>query len=558
MAEVAAILAEAQAALDAAVREDAVRWIKQREAMIAEMTRQMEAASADMRDRHEAVLQKLSSQLQGSLGPRGTLAASNAAAHAQQQSPKASAPALADSGAHGNGKTAEAAKEAPASHHDPPAKKPKGANKKKGKADFLSLDDGVEATGLMAIVNDHRFDWAIMVAVVIGIIVIAIEVQYNGTDLGYQLGYGEITTSPVLTMPALESCFRAVDFILGTIFTVEIVLKLAAFKKDFFKHPLHYLESAIVVYWLIEVLTGDSVSLGINPFFLRIFRMFKVMRLLRLGVAVERFEALFILTESILASKAILFWASAMLLIIMMMLGIFLHYALVPYMEDVSISMEKRQNLFQKFGTFSRVMVTMVEITLGNFVPTCRLLQEISEYYGTIIIFYKFTVGFGAIRIISGVFMAETVAVIANNDFIMVMQKERKKRATQEKMHKLFKAADASGDGLVCLPEFLRVMESPTVRTWLAAQELEIQDPKGFFEDMGGDDGTISAEDMMTKVLRLKGSARQIDLMDITDRVAELQSSIKAIETSLRSLPRVSFSVADSPGSPEGVDMVAV
>ena len=56
--------------------------------------------------------------------------------------------------------------------------------------------------------------------------------QYNGTDLGYQLGYGEITTSPVLTMPALESCFRAVDFILGTIFTVEIVLKLAAFKKD--------------------------------------------------------------------------------------------------------------------------------------------------------------------------------------------------------------------------------------------------------------------------------------------------------------------------------------
>jgi len=423
----------------------------------------------------------------------------------------------------------------------------------------LAIGEDTPSTGLLALVDDYRFDWGVTFIIFLSMVVIAVEVQYNGTDLGYKLRYGDMITSPVETMPGLKTAINVVDFTIGTIFFFEILIKAVAYKMDFFRVPLHYLETTIVMYWVIELFTDDSgVDIGINPLILRVFRMFKVMRLLRLGVAVERFEALFILTESILASKAILFWASAMLLIIMMMLGIFLHYALVPYMEDVNISMEKRQNLFQKFGTFSRVMVTMVEITLGNFVPTCRLLQEISEYYGTIIIFYKFTVGFGAIRIISGVFMAETVAVIANNDFIMVMQKERKKRATQEKMHKLFKAADASGDGLVCLPEFLRVMESPTVRTWLAAQELEIQDPKGFFEDMGGDDGTISAEDMMTKVLRLKGSARQIDLMDITDRVAELQSSIKAIETSLRSLPRVSFSVADSPGGPEGVDMVAV
>ena len=34
--------------------------------------------------------------------------------------------------------------------------------------------------------------------------------------------------------------------------------------------------------------------------------------------------------------------------------------------------------------------------------------------------------------------------------------------------------------------------------------------------------------------------------------------ALQAIETSLRNLPRVSFSVADSPGCAEGVDMVTV
>ena len=54
----------------------------------------------------------------------------------------------------------------------------------------------------------------------------------------------------------------------------------------------------------------------------------------------------------------------------------------------------------------------------------------------------KVLVGFAALRIISGIFMAETLRVANNNDTIMVMQKKRKQFETRQKMTKLFKAAE--------------------------------------------------------------------------------------------------------------------
>merc|ERR1712159_764168 len=63
-----------------------------------------------------------------------------------------------------------------------------------------------------------------------------------------------------------------------------------------------------------------------------------------------------------------------------------------------------RNELFQKFGTFSRGMMTMAEITIANWVPVCRLLYEVSELYGLIIIVYVVILNFAVLRVITGVF----------------------------------------------------------------------------------------------------------------------------------------------------------
>eukprot|EP00972_Heterocapsa_arctica_P029380 4325467-Heterocapsa_arctica.AAC.1 len=66
-----------------------------------------------------------------------------------------------------------------------------------------------------------------------------------------------------------------------------------------------------------------------------------------------------------------------------------------------------RANFVRYFGTLTRSMVTTFELTYGNFIPVCRMLQGISEWYALVVIVYKVLVGFIAIRIISGIFMAD-------------------------------------------------------------------------------------------------------------------------------------------------------
>ena len=59
---------------------------------------------------------------------------------------------------------------------------------------------------------------------------------------GLAVRYGDMITSPVETMPGLKTAIKVVDITIGTIFFFEIVIKAVAYKMDFFRVPLHYLD----------------------------------------------------------------------------------------------------------------------------------------------------------------------------------------------------------------------------------------------------------------------------------------------------------------------------
>ena len=55
----------------------------------------------------------------------------------------------------------------------------------------------------------------------------------------------------------------------------------------------------------------------------------------------------------------------------------------------------------------------MFEITLGNWPPVARILQEnVSEFYVAFSIIHKLVIGFAVIGVINGVFMQETFKVL--------------------------------------------------------------------------------------------------------------------------------------------------
>ncbi|OLP87442.1 hypothetical protein AK812_SmicGene31333 [Symbiodinium microadriaticum] len=189
-----------------------------------------------------------------------------------------------------------------------------------------------------------------------------------------------------------------------------------------------------------------------------------------------------------------------------------------------AVDVSQKIEIFQYFGTASRAMFTMFELTL--------------EYFAIFNVAYKLVVGFAAVGIINAVFMQETFKVASSDDNVMMRQKdlgnasllERDLRLHTKKMKTLFEAADESGDGVIDLDEFRKIFELEEIRchvtfraaadkrvearTWLSAQDLPVSNPDLLFKLLDDGDGGLTAdsEELVKGVDRLKGSAKGMDL----------------------------------------------
>merc|ERR1712137_1521360 len=101
----------------------------------------------------------------------------------------------------------------------------------------------------------------------------------------------------------------------------------------------------------------------------------------------------------------------------------------------------------------------MYELTLGNWTPCTRLLMEsVNEWYGGLILIYRFVVGFAMVKVITGVFLRETFRVAGMNDELMIVEKARASTKQQQKMQTFLSKIDSSDDGLVQRDEFMTAL----------------------------------------------------------------------------------------------------
>lgn len=94
-------------------------------------------------------------------------------------------------------------------------------------------------------------------------------------------------------------------------------------------------------------------------------------------------------------------------------------------------------------------------------------------------------------------------------------------------MLQLHAHADTSGEGLLDFDEFTVVLQDPQVRTWLAAQEINTSDADVLFKLLDEDKtGEITAEQLVTGMTRIKGSARSIDLLVLQREIRDFAEAM--------------------------------
>merc|ERR1712079_888506 len=139
--------------------------------------------------------------------------------------------------------------------------------------------------------------------------------------------------------------------------------------------------------------------------------------------------------------------------------------------------MGRRQQVFMFYGSFTRSILTMFEITLGNWMPPCRaLVENVSEWYMFIFLAHKLVIGFSVVSVINAVFVQETFKVATSDTKIMLMTKERARRTHLAKIRELFQHVDTDGSGSLTAAEFCSAFDDPAVRKFVAALDLDIRD----------------------------------------------------------------------------------
>lgn len=295
-------------------------------------------------------------------------------------------------------------------------------------------------------------------------------------------------------------------------FVSELALKFIAFQVNFFKEDrFNIIDLPLCAVCMLTQLT----SLNFNVSVVRALRLVKLLRLIKFVNKLNMLDGLHVMITALRGSFMVLGWAIILLLVFQVSVALFLNQALSTfYIKVEEYPLEERQAVYEYFGTFARAFLSAFEMTLANWPPIARLLVEnVSQWFILFNLFHKLTIGFAVVGVINGVFMQETFKVTANDDKLMLRQKQKAFAAHSAKMRKLLQAADQSGDGTVDLEEWREILIDPEVKTWLASMELVTNDADTLFHliDASGT-GTVDGEELINGVAKLKGYARSIDM----------------------------------------------
>ncbi|CAK8991314.1 unnamed protein product [Durusdinium trenchii] len=353
-------------------------------------------------------------------------------------------------------------------------------------------------------------------------VVFALESQNTGMEFGYSVFGGDL---PGLFWTGGDTFFNVLEMFFGVVFTLEVVLRLYVRRCHFFCGMWNWLDFLIVLVWFISKIAEDAMP--VNSQVLRLARLIRLFRLLRLVRRIQQFDSLYLMSTAIRSSFGILGWTAALLFIIQMLFALVLNQILYGFYFSAEIATSGNEELkdrfelvYTYFGTFSRALLTMFEITLANWPPVCRALTEnVTEWFMLFFLIHKVTMGFAVIGVINGVLMQETFKVASYDDTIMMRTKQKAMQNHIKKMQLLFEEADTSEDGKIDLDEFKEILADSELKAWLGAMELDIRNV-GEAWDLLQDEckdrsGGLTAEQLVTGVARLQGTAKSLDLMKV-------------------------------------------
>lgn len=398
--------------------------------------------------------------------------------------------------------------------------------------------NGSSASGRNHHVIKRTFEVAIGAVIALNVMFVFARLEIVGRDI-FDTKWAGATNS-------FEGGFVLIANVFQLCFVAEMVVKLAILRRGFFfaagewqKFNMFDLCTVVLTgldLWVLAPLIAGSNALG-SLAIVRVMRFFGLFRALMLLRTLELFEKLRILVNTVTASFAALFWSMVLLSAVMLVAALFLCQVLQTSLLDPTVDGATKEWVYRYYGTPSRATWTVFELTFSGGWPQYvrPLVEQISVAFAFFFFAYISTVVFAMFRIITALFLKDTLAVANRDTDTMIHEKMREKAAYARKLRDFVDAADTSGDGVMSFEEFEAIVVDERVKSYLSSLEIDASEPQSLFQLLNDEDN-ISADEFVQGAVRLKGHARSQDVVIIKRTVGELTQKLEGIESMLASV----------------------
>ncbi|CAL1127994.1 unnamed protein product, partial [Cladocopium goreaui] len=379
---------------------------------------------------------------------------------------------------------------------------------------------------LQLFLQSSTFDAIISAVLFTNVMLLGLQLQFEGSRIGYSIAYYPEKVPADRDWPGIQEGLHIADHLFTVIFTADVVLRIACLKCSFWKSPMNWIDTGVVVLTLATVFL-DMSSLPIDPIFLRLLRLGKLARAFRMIILSGRLESFGLLLKCVLASVTMLGYATLVLIFVQCVCGMIISTLVSRYLEDPAMDAEGRRHVFQYWGTFTRTFLTMFEVLFANWAPSCRaLVDNVSEWFTLIFVAYRCIVGFALLNVVNSVFVSQTLKIADSDEEYLIKLRQKHQDQYRKKLETLFKAADVTNDGFLELDEFMRLLEDEKMHLWLSQLQLEYHDLMELFQMIDSGDGRIDWKEFMEGAGRLKGQAKSMDVFRLETKIDAVMKSL--------------------------------
>mmetsp|Transcript_137578 Transcript_137578/g.252334 ORF Transcript_137578/g.252334 Transcript_137578/m.252334 type:complete len:628 (-) Transcript_137578:194-2077(-) len=370
-----------------------------------------------------------------------------------------------------------------------------------------------DTTLLGRLVHNRLFEITCGAVILISTLLMALQVEYEGFDIGVTVKAANAKSSED-TWPGAERLFLVCENVFNVIFVVELVFRIAAGRMAALRSWWIRFDFAIITMSVVDTL--GSTALPVNPSMLRMMRLLRMLRLFRILKAMKAFDSLFLLLKSIYSSMHAAVWSFFFLTAVHVIAGLFLCQVLQGFMNDVQRPLEVRQKVYNYFGTMTKSMFTMFEISMANWAGPCRVLvDEVSEWYIPLIILYRCFFLFAVLKVIAAVFITETNSVLAHDDELTLMKRHREQASFRSKVKQFVHSIDSFDEESVCWQDLEEIVSDEDVAALLAPLGFAPKDLEKIFWLIDDGTGHMHVDEFLAKIGSFRGHPKTVDLMTL-------------------------------------------